>query len=653
MKTAKESLVLYKQAPAVVSAVGEKLQLTLPGGRSRLVREKDVVPLHPGPVKEFPDLETGSSEGQPKEAWELLQGESPTLAELADLVFGEYTPSTAWLAFKLLNRSPWFRGTPGAIEVVDAKAAEARIRADKEKADAARRWEDFIVRFREREINIEKDEILLRDLEMYALGRSKGSRILKALGKTQSPENAHRVMLKYGVKEQAWNPHPLRLDVPLDVPDYPLGDFGGQISGDPGDDSALDPADEPPGAPGESGGTPGEAGRLDLTHVEAFAIDDEGSSDPDDAVAWDGRRLWVHVADAASLIPAGSPADQAARERASSVYLPEKVIPMLPKEAARRLGLGLQSTSPALSYAFGFDDNLQVNDFSIHLTTVRVTRLTYEEADRRINQEPLASIKRITDAAARLRERAGAVTIRMPEVKILVDDSGDISITPLPELASRRLVAEAMLMAGAHAAEFCRREGIAVPFAVQDGEAAVSGGAPPAGAERGSSQTPNYVEEFEKRRGMKRSRTTLECGPHSGLGLDAYTRVTSPLRRYPDLIASRQIRSRICGRTPEDPESVLAGLAAFESRSGSLVQAERRSNLFWKLQWLARRPGWSAQAWLLDRRERAGLFLIPEIALEVRAALKTPLNPGTRATLKLKEVDIPESTALFVIQEIH
>ena len=175
------------------------------------------------------------------------------------------------------------------------------------------------------------------------------------------------------------------------------------------------------------------------------------------------------------------------------------------------------------------------------------------------------------------------------------------------------------------------------------------------GAERESSQTetPNYVEEFEKRRGMKRSRTTLECGPHSGLGLSAYTRVTSPLRRYPDLIASRQIRSRICGRPPEDPESVLAGLAAFESRSGSLVQAERRSNLFWKLQWLARRPGWSTRAWLLDRRERAGLFLIPEIALEVRAALKTPLRPGDRATLKLKEVDIPESTALFIIQETH
>ena len=664
MKPAKDSLVLYKQAPAVVSAAGEKLELSLPGGRSRLVREKDVVLLHPGPVRGFPDLETGAPGGQPEEAWELLQGESPTLAELADLVFGEYTPCTAWLAFKLLNRSPWFRGTPGAIEVVDAEVAAARIRADEEKAAAARRWEDFIGRFRERKIDPEADEFFLRDLEMYALGRGKGSRILKALGKTQSPENAHRVMLAYGVKEKTWNPHPLRLDVPLDVPDYSLAD-------------------------GENnpGGEPGETERLDLTHVEAFAVDDEDSKDPDDAVAWDGERFWVHVADAAAVIPPGSEADLAARERASSLYLPEKTVPMLPPEAVQRFGLGLASESPALSYAFGFDDDLRVTDFSIHLTRVRVTRLTYSEAEGRMAEGPLAVMKRITDAWARRREGGGAVSIRMPEVKVRVDDSGEVWIRPLPELDSRRLVAEAMLMAGAYAADFCRREGIPVPFAVQEGEGSVTAGVglegcglgaggvaggapePPAPPSKGGppppqavpggtvappppeSSTPDYPAEFEKRRGMKRSRTTLECAPHFGLGLPAYTRVTSPLRRYPDLIASRQIRRHIRGEPLETPESVLAGLAAFESRGGSLTQAERRSNLFWKLQWLARRPGWSAPACLLDRRERAGLFLIPEIALEVRVPLKTPLSPGNRVILELREVDIPESSATFIIQE--
>ena len=623
MKPTKDSLVLYKQTPAVVSAAGEKLQLTLPGGKSRSVREKDVVPLHPGPVTGFPDLEAGAPEGNPEEAWELLQGESPTLSEVADLVFGEYTPSTSWLAFKLLNRTPWFKGTPDAIEVVDAEGVAARIRADEEKAESERRWNDFIRRFGERRIDPEADEPLLRDLEMYALGRSKGSRILKALGKTQSPENAHRVMLSYGVKERAWNPHPLRLDVPLDTPDYPLGEMT-------------------------------ETDRLDLTHIEAFAVDDEGNRDPDDAVAWDGKRFWVHVADASALVPPGSIADRAARERASSLYLPEKTVPMLPPEAARRLGLGLEETSPALSYAFGFDEEYRVNRFTIHLTTVRVTRLTYAEANLRMDEEPLATMKRITDAAALRRKLAGAVSIIMPEVKIRVNDVGEVRITPLPDLASRRMVTEAMLMAGSHAAIFCRDNGIPAPFTVQETAPGTT-----SDDERSKTDGPgprqsavDYAAGFDRRRGMKRSRTTLECGPHGGLGLEAYTRVTSPLRRYPDLIASRQIRHHILGDQIEEAESILAGLAAFESRSGSLIQIERRSNLFWKLQWLSRRPGWTGEAWLVDRRERQGVFLIPEIALETRVALKKEVDLGGRVILKLKDVDIPDSSALFVIQDV-
>jgi exoribonuclease-2 len=449
---------------------------------------------------------------------------------------------------------------------------------------------------------------------MYALGRSKGSRILKAIGKTQSPENAHRVMLARGVVDEGWNPHPLRLEVPLDIPDYDLGPM-------PDDD------------------------RLDLTAVEAFAIDDEGNQDPDDAIAWDGKRLWVHVADAAALIAAGSPADEAARERASSLYLPEKIVPMLPPEAAHRLGLGLEDTSPALSYAFEFDEQGVISDFSIHLTTVKVTRLSYAQADVRMNEEPFATIRKFTDTFRARRVAAGAVSISMPEVKIRVDEQGDIAITRLPEMASRNMVTESMLMAGSSAAAWCRQRNIPIPFAVQEstGEA---------GEDAGDSEIDDYAAQFAKRRGMKRSRTTLECSPHSGLGLEAYSRVTSPLRRYPDLIASRQIRQTILDKPPEDADSVLEGLAAFESRSGSLVQAERRSNLFWKVQWLKRRPGWTAEGVLVDRRERQGFFLIPEIALETRVAMKKNVELGGRARLKLKDADVAESTVLFVIEEV-
>ena len=628
MKPTERSLVLYKQTPAVVQSAGDKIEISLPGGKRKSVREKDIFLLHPGPASGFPDLETGAPEGQPEEAWELLQGESPSLQELAELVYGEYTPATSWLAFKLLNRSPWFRGTPDAIEIADAESVEARIKADREKAEAEEKWEDFLERFKKGEIDRIGDELFLRDLEMYVLGRSKGSRILKALGKTQSPENAHRVMISKGVKDAGWNPHPLRLGVPLDIPDFPLGDF------DKGEE------------------------RLDLTGIEAFAIDDEGNQDPDDAVAWDGERFWVHVADVSGIIPAGSPADEGAMERGSSLYLPEITVPMLPAAAAGKLGLGLHNTSPALSYAFTLDipdlpsggaseGELRIRSFSIHLTNVRVTRLSYVEADKRMGEEPFSTMKKITDAFRKKRKAAGSVSISMPEVKIRVDEKGEIQITPLPELASREMVSESMLMAGSQAALWCREQGIPIPFAVQEGA-----GSPDSEDLPEEPVKDDYAAQFKLRRGMKRSRTTLECSPHAGLGLDAYTRVTSPLRRYPDLITSRQIRNTILGKDIQDADSVLAALAAFESRSGSLVQAERRSNMFWKLQWLKRRPGWTAEAVLVDRRERQGFFLIPEIALETRVALKKDVKPGGHVILKVKEVDIPELSVLFIIQEV-
>jgi exoribonuclease-2 len=240
-------------------------------------------------------------------------------------------------------------------------------------------------------------------------------------------------MISKGVKDAGWNPHPLRLGVPLDIPDFPLGDF------DTGEE------------------------RLDLTGIEAFAIDDEGNQDPDDAVAWDGERFWVHVADVSGIIPAGSPADEGAMERGSSLYLPEITVPMLPAAAAGKLGLGLHNTSPALSYAFTLDipdlpsggdsvGELRIRSFSIHLTNVRVTRLSYVEADKRMDEEPFSTMKKITDAFREKRKAAGSVSISMPEVKIRVDEKGEVQITPLPELASREMVSESMLMAGSQAA---------------------------------------------------------------------------------------------------------------------------------------------------------------------------------------------------------
>ncbi|RLW68521.1 MAG: hypothetical protein B6D68_03480, partial [spirochete symbiont of Stewartia floridana] len=100
MELKKDCLVLYKQAPAHVKEIGNKVEIVLPGGRTLSVRDKDVVLLHPGPITSLSILDAEIPSGQVEEAWELLQGESPSLQELAELVYGRYTPSAAWHSFK-------------------------------------------------------------------------------------------------------------------------------------------------------------------------------------------------------------------------------------------------------------------------------------------------------------------------------------------------------------------------------------------------------------------------------------------------------------------------------------------------------------------------------------------------------------------------
>ena len=614
MRATKDSLVLYKQKPALVLDASEKLDILLPGGKTKSVREKDIVALHPGPVPNFPDLEKNSSPGQPEIAWELLQGERPSLEELAELVYGEYTPSSSWLAFKLLNRSPWFSGSPDSIEISSEETVSARIELEKRKADAELRWKKFLERFNNGDIRPDADEIYLRDLEMCALGRIKGSRILKALERKQSPENAHRLLISKKIKTPLWNPHPLRLNVPLEPPSYIPMEF----------------------AKGEE--------RLDLSNIEAFAIDDEDNTDPDDALSWDGRKFWVHVADVAGLIPIDSSADKSARERASSLYLPERKVPMLPQEMTAKTGLGLNPISHALSYAFEIDATGNISGFSIHLSTIRVTRLSYKEADGRLGEEPFATMKKICSAFRNRREEAGTITINMPEVKLYLDKEKIIQIMPLRDYKSRSLVAEAMLMAGSYAAAWCHGRGIPIPYAVQN--------APDESSLVSNDSENYYLTQFNLRKGMERSRITLERAPHAGLGLESYTRVTSPLRRYPDLISSQQIRVAILGKKARDTESVLTVISEIKFRIESLILAERRSNIFWKLQWLALRPNYTCKAYLVDRRERQGYVIIPELAYETRLPLKTEIELGSCIRLELKEVNIFELSTVFTILEV-
>ncbi|NPA26477.1 MAG: RNB domain-containing ribonuclease, partial [Chloroflexi bacterium] len=367
------ALVVYRGRPAYVEQVGPRLALWTADGKRVRVRPKDVVLLHPGPVSAPPRLPTEIDWPPLLEAWEVLQGEDPiTLAELAALAYGDYTPATAWTVWQALQDGLYFEGTPEALQARSPEDVEA-LREQREQRQRQREaWHAFLARAKQGQVDPEADAAFLREVEELALGQRHRSRVLEALGVKQTPVEAHRLLLQWGIWSPRVNPYPARYGIPLHTPEHPL-----------------------PELPEES--------RLDLTALPAWAIDDAGSQDPDDALSWDGERIWVHVADVAALVTPDSPADLEARHRGSSVYLPEGVIPMLPDAARERLGLGLQPISPALSFGLRLDGQGQIQDVIIRPTWVKVQRLTYEEAEALLDQDP--NLARLWEWARRYAAR--------------------------------------------------------------------------------------------------------------------------------------------------------------------------------------------------------------------------------------------------------
>jgi exoribonuclease-2 len=588
-----DSLVLYKGRPARVLRVGKKLQIELEGEEILKVRPKDIILLHPGPLGDLGEL--ASQDGEMMTAWELLAGSGTNLLELAELAYGQYTPVTAWAAWQWVADGLYFEGTPQALvahsrEEVRREQASRAAKAAEEEA-----WTEFLRRLHAGKVRAE-DQAHLREVEDLALGRSTRSRILKELGRNEDPESAHALLLELGYWDATVDPYPVRLGL-VTVP----------------------PSASLPALPEEP--------RVDLTHLVALAIDDEGNRDPDDALSLDGNRLWVHIADVAALVKPDSEADLEARSRGASLYLPEGTVPMLPSPAVASLGLGLAEISPALSFGLDLDADARVRGVDVVRSWVQVTRLTYEEAEARLGQEPLTSLYELAERNRERREKRGAVSLDLPEVKVFLEQ-GEVFIRPILPRKSRDLVTEAMLMAGEGVAQFAAGLGIAIPYTTQD---------PPLIEDR----PQDLAGMNDLRRAMRASEPSSIPGPHAGLGLEAYAQTTSPLRRYLDLVVHQQLRACLRGDSLLTAAEVLERVGETAAVTGSVRQAERLARKHWTLVYLQRHPGWQGDGVLVYKRGLRGTVLIPSLDLDVQVHLRKAQPLNSLVAVEVVEVNLP------------
>jgi exoribonuclease-2 len=138
------------------------------------------------------------------------------------------------------------------------------------------------------------------------------------------------------------------------------------------------------------------------------------------------------------------------------------------------------------------------------------------------------------------------------------------------------------------------------------------------------------------------------------LGLDEYTQVTSPLRRYTDLLAHQQIRAFLTGEEPLEEEDLAARLAAAEAAASAAAKAERASRAHWITVYLADlKARGDDRAWegvVMEKKGSRGVVLIPALGLETQAALREDAQPNDAVSLSLGSVKIHEALAVFMVK---
>lgn len=602
IKITSKSLVLYKDRPAVVTQRDpKKLEIDPGNGRKLRVRPKDVLLLHPGPLQSIGALTPIS--GDVETAWELLAGTETTLADLAELAFDAFTPQTAWATWQLVDDGLYFSGTPEIIQVhTNDQVAEIQAKREAKAADALA-WEQFLERLQSGNFDVE-DGRFLQEVVALAQGTSERSQVLRALDQNETPEKAHALLLKCGYWDETHNPYPIRAGL-----------------------SMKSAAGELPALPAEN--------RRDLTHLTALAIDDAGNQDPDDAISLENGRFWVHIADVAALVTPDSPADLEARARGANLYLPEGTVHMLPPTATHTLALGLNPISPALSFHLDLSPTGEVTLMEVVPSWVKVTRLSYQEAENQLGSSPLREMVALAKRYAQRRAENGTIEIDLPEVKVWVNAEGRVEIRPLPQLQSRSLVRDAMLMTGEAVGRYALVNQIPLAYTVQDPPTEPS---PPA---------TTLSENFALRRTMQPSRQSSTPGRHAGLGMDIYVQATSPLRRYLDLVAHQQLRAHLTAAPLLDDQALMARVGAASALSGDVRWAERQSVRHWTLIYLTQNPAWQGNGVIIESRGRRDIVLIPDLNLETRLPQKGKRPLDSILSLTFNKADIIQLDAFF------
>lgn len=380
------------------------------------------------------------------------------------------------------------------------------------------------------------------------------------------------------------------------------------------------------------------AGRMDLRGWQMVTIDGEDAKDLDDAVSLtregDHYRLGVHIADVTNYVQENSALDREALKRGTSVYLADRVIPMLPHKLSNGIcSLNAGEDRLALSCLMTVNGKGEVIDSEIAETVICVDRrMSYTSVAKILTdhdpdeiekyQELVPMFERMAELSGILRERRrqrGSIDFDFPETKLILDACGKpVDIQPYDRNAATKIIEDFMLLANETVAEeYYWRE---LPFLYRTHDTPDEGKVKKLSTfinnfgyhiHIGNEVRPKEVQKLLGKvegtpeealigrlalRSMKQAKYTWENTGHFGLAAKYYTHFTSPIRRYPDLQIHRIIKENIRGRMTDERiahyEKILPDVAMQSSTMERRAEeAERETVKLKKVEYMEERIG--------------------------------------------------------------
>ena len=379
--------------------------------------------------------------------------------------------------------------------------------------------------------------------------------------------------------------------------------------------------------------------REDLRHLECFTIDDVFTTEIDDALSLEelpegGLRVGIHIADASAYVLPDSPLDLEARSRGTAIYLPDLKVRMLPPALSdEACSLVAGQDRPAFSFLVEYGADFEQRSARMVPSRIHVReRLSYESADQALQEGRWGSFLALARTLRDRRRADGAITVPFPRVSVRVDPQGQVHLERESATApSQILVSEMAVLANRLAGEYLAGLGVAAVYRRQE---------PP-------DKPIEDAEEFDParayaaRRFMRKGTLGLAPGRHHGLALEHYVQVTSPIRRYGDLLMQRQLKALLAGEPPcygtDELETLLAA-----SRPGveQAEQLEKDRRNYWILRYLEERLWQELDAVVVANHPDKHVVQLCGCLYETDCPHVPghPLPPGTRLPVRIELV---------------